>query len=111
MKRIIENSGYSLNEQALVHIHKNAKAYDSLVNDQHYMMITEFTADRACVVQFVTEQGKVMTTYTFFKAVISEESKKRNHLSSESAVGLFSKHNNFLQFLFSNYGVMIWRYC
>ena len=73
---VAENSGYSLNEQALAQIHENAKAYESLVNDQHYLMKTEITEDRACVVQFMTEQGNVMTTYTFFKAVISEEAKK-----------------------------------
>ena len=73
---VAENSGYSLNEQALAQIHENAKAYESLVNDQHYLMKTEINEDRACVVQFMTEQGNVMTTYTFFKAVISEEAKK-----------------------------------
>ena len=57
-------------------IHANAKSYDRLVNDQHYLMKTELTDDNTCVVQFTTEQGKVMTTYTFFKAVISEEAKK-----------------------------------
>ena len=46
------------------------------MNDQHYLMKTEITEDRACVVQFMTEQGNVMTTYTFFKAVISEDAKK-----------------------------------
>ena len=71
-----ENSGYQVNENALAQIHENAKIYDSLVKDQHYLMKTEITEDRACVVQFTTEQGKVMTTYTFFKAVISEDSKK-----------------------------------
>ena len=73
---VAENSGYSLNEQALAQIHENAKAYESLVNDQHYLMKIEINEDRACVVQFTTEQGNVMTTYTFFKAVISEEAKK-----------------------------------
>ena len=50
--------------------------YESLVNDQHYLMKTELTDENTCVVQFTTEQGKVMTTYTFFNAVISEEKKK-----------------------------------
>ena len=73
---VAENSGYQVNENALAQIHENAKIYDSLVKDQHYLMKTEITEDRACVVQFTTEQGNVMTTYTFFKAVISEEAKK-----------------------------------
>ena len=73
---IAENSGLSLNEQTLVQIHENANDYYSFVNDQHYLMKTEITEDRACVVQFMTEQGNVMTTYTFFKAVMSEESKE-----------------------------------
>ena len=73
---VSENSGYQVNDNALAQIHENAKVYDSLVKDQHYLMKTEITEDRACVVQFTTEQGKVMTTYTFFKAVISEDSKK-----------------------------------
>ena len=73
---VSENSGYQVNDNALAQIHENAKIYDSLVKDQHYLMKTEITEDRACVVQFTTEQGKVMTTYTFFKAVISEDSKK-----------------------------------
>ena len=73
---VAENSGYQVNDNALAQIHENAKIYDSLVKDQHYLMKTEITEDRACVVQFTTEQGKVMTTYTFFKAVITEDSKK-----------------------------------
>ena len=39
-------------------------------------MKTELIDDNTCLVQFTTEQGKVMTIYTFFKAVISEEAKK-----------------------------------
>ena len=73
---VTENSKYHVNEKALEQIHANAKSYDRLVNDQNYLMKTELTDDGTCVVQFVTEQGKVMTTYTFFKAVISEEVKK-----------------------------------
>ena len=73
---VSENSGYQVNDNALAQIHENAKAYESLVHDQHYLMKTEINEDRACVVQFMTEQGNVMTTYTFFKAVISEETKK-----------------------------------
>ena len=73
---VAQNSGYRVNDNALAQIHENAKIYDSLVKDQHYLMKTEITEDRACVVQFTTEQGNVMTTYTFFKAVISEETKK-----------------------------------
>ncbi len=71
-----ENSRYNVNEKALEQIHANAKSFDRLVNDQHYLMKTELTDDNTCVVQFVTEQGKVMTTYSFFNAVISEEKKK-----------------------------------
>ena len=71
-----QNSGYQVNEKALEQIHANAKSYDRLVNDQHYLMKTELTDDNTGVVQFTTEQGNVMTTYTFFKAVISEEAKK-----------------------------------
>ena len=73
---VAQNSGYRVNDNALAQIHENAKVYDSLVKDQHYLMKTEINEDRACVVQFMTEQGNVMTTYTFFKAVISEETKK-----------------------------------
>jgi len=73
---VAENSGYYVNEKALEQVRANAKSYDRLVNDQHYLMKTELTDDNTCVVQFTTEQGKVMTTYTFFNAVISEEVKK-----------------------------------
>ena len=73
---VAENSGYHVNEKALEQIHANAKSFDRLVNDQHYLMKTELTDENTCVVQFTTEQGKVMTTYTFFNAVISEEKKK-----------------------------------
>ena len=73
---VSENSGYHVNDNALAQIHSNAESYDRLVNDQHYMMKTELTDDGTCVIQFMTEYGKVMTTYTFFKAVISEETKK-----------------------------------
>ena len=73
---VAENNGYHVNEKVLEQIHENANAYASLVNDQHYLMKTELTDDNTCVVQFTTEQGKVMTTYTFFNAVISEEKKK-----------------------------------
>ena len=73
---VAENSGYQVNDKALEQIHANAKSYDRLVNDQHYLMKTELTDDNTGVVQFTTEQGNVMTTYTFFKAVISEEAKK-----------------------------------
>ena len=44
--------------------------------ERDYQMKTELTDENTCVVQFTTEQGKVMTTYTFFNAVISEEKKK-----------------------------------
>ena len=73
---IAQKSGYQLNDKALAQIHVNAKTYDRLVNDQHYLMKTELTDDGTCVVQFTTDQGAVMTTYTFFKAIISEETKK-----------------------------------
>ncbi len=73
---VAENSGYHVNDKALEQICANEKSYDRLVNDQHYLMKTELTDDNTCVVQFVTEQGKVMTTYSFFNAVISEEKKK-----------------------------------
>ena len=73
---ISQNPGYQLNKKAQEQIHASAKSYDRLVNDQHYLMKTELTDENTCVVQFTTEQGKVMTTYTFFNAVISEEKKK-----------------------------------
>ena len=73
---VAQNSGYQVNEKALEQIHENANTFDSLVSDQLYLMKTELTDDGTCVVRFTTDQGKVMTTYTFFKAVISEESKK-----------------------------------
>ena len=73
---VTKNSGYHVNEKVLEQIHANAKSYDRLVNDQHYLMKTELTDENTCVVQFTTEQGKVMTTYTFFNAVISEEKRK-----------------------------------
>ena len=73
---VAENREYHINEKALEQICANAKSYDRLINDQHYLMKTELTDENICVVQFTTEQGKVMTTYTFFNAVISEEKKK-----------------------------------
>ena len=73
---VAENSGYQVNEKALDQIHANAKSYDRLVNDQHYLMKTELTPEQACVVQFITDQGAVISTYTFFNAVIAEEAKK-----------------------------------
>ena len=71
-----QNSGYQVNEKALEQIHANAKSYDRLVNDQHFMMKNEITDGSTCMVQFIADEGKVMTTYTFFKAVISAEAKK-----------------------------------
>ena len=61
--------------KSLDQIHANAKSYDRLVNDQHYLMKTEIIPERACLVQFTTEQGNVITTNTFFNAVVSEEAK------------------------------------
>ena len=72
---ISQNPGYKLNEKALEQIHANAKSYDSLVNDQHYLMKTDITPEKACVVRFTTEQGRLISTYTFFNAVISETAK------------------------------------
>ena len=70
---VAQNPGCKLNEKALEQIHSNAKSYDRLVNDQHYLMKTEITPERACVVQFSTEEGAVMSMYTFFHAVIAKD--------------------------------------
>ena len=67
---IAENPGSWLNEKALAQIHASAKSYDRLVNDLHYHMKTEINEERTCVVQFSTDQGKVISTYTFFNAVL-----------------------------------------
>ena len=72
---IADNPGYQLNEKALEQIHANAKSFDRLVNDQHYLMKTEITPEKACVVQFTTGQGSLISTYTFFAAVISGTAK------------------------------------
>ena len=72
---ISQNPGFQLNEKALEQIHANAKSFDRLVNDQHYLMTTEITPEKACVVQFTTEQGSLISTYTFFAAVISGTAK------------------------------------
>ena len=64
---ISQNPGNQLNEKALEQIHENAKSYDRLVNDLHYLMKTEISPEKACIVQF--------TTYTFFSAIISETTK------------------------------------
>ena len=73
---VAENSGYHVNDKALEQIHANAKSFDRLVNDQHYLMKTEITTENVCVVQFTTEQGRLISTYTFFNAVIFEAPKK-----------------------------------
>ena len=72
---VAENPGSKINEKALEQIHENAKSYDTLVNDQHYLMKTEITPEKACVVQFTTEQGSLISTYTFFNAVVAEAKK------------------------------------
>ena len=69
---IAENPGSQLNEKALAQIHASAKSYDRLVNDLHYLMQTEITDEKACVVQFTTEQGSLISTYTFFNVVVSQ---------------------------------------
>ena len=69
---ISQNPGYKLNEKALEQIHANAKSYDRLANDLHYLMKAEITPEKACVIQFTTAQGAVITTYTFFSAIITE---------------------------------------
>ena len=69
---IAQNPGYQLNEKALEEIHAGAKSYDRLVNDLHALMKTEITPEKGCVVQFTTEQGHLIATYTFFNAIISE---------------------------------------
>ena len=74
---ISQNPGSTLNEKALEQIHENAKSYDRLVNDLHYLMKTEISPEKACIVQFTTEQGAVITTYTFFSAIISETTPKQ----------------------------------
>ena len=74
---ISQNPGSQLNEKALAQIHANAKSYDRLVNDLHYLMKSEVNEERTCVVQFSTDQGKVISTYTFFNAVITEAPKKK----------------------------------
>ena len=66
-----ENKGFVPNEKALQQIRANAKAYDRLVNDRHYTMKTEITDENACVIQFCNEQGAVVSTYTFFNALIA----------------------------------------
>ncbi len=68
--RHAEKTGYQLNEKALEQIRANAKSYDRLVNDRHYTMKTEINDENTCVVQFATEEGKVISTYTFFNMVI-----------------------------------------
>ena len=72
---ITENPGYQLNEKALEQIHASAKSYDRLVNDLHYLMKTEITSEKTCVVQFTTEQGSLISTYTFFNAIVAETAK------------------------------------
>ena len=74
---ISQNPGSQLNEKALAQIHASAKSYNRLVNDLHYFMKTEVNEERTCVVQFSTDQGTVISTYTFFNAVITEAPKKK----------------------------------
>ena len=71
------NPGSWLNEKALAQIHANAKSYDHLVNDLHYLMKTEINEERTCIVQFTTEQGSLISTYTFFNAIISGTTLKK----------------------------------
>ena len=73
---VAQNSGFHVNEKALEQIHTNAKSYDRLVNDQHYLKNTELPDDNTCMAQFMTKQGNVITAYTFFRAVISEDANK-----------------------------------
>ena len=74
---VAENPGSTLNEKALEQIHENAKSYDTLVNVQHYLMKTEISPEKACIVQFTTEQGSLISTYTFFNAIISGTTLKK----------------------------------
>ena len=74
---IAENPGSQLNEKALAQLHASAKSYDRLVNDMHYVMKTEINEERTCIVQFLTDQDKVISTYTFFNTVITEAPKKK----------------------------------
>ena len=70
-----ENPGTKVNEKTRDAIHQNAKAFDNLVSGHEYTMKTQINSDNACVVQFVTEQGAVMSIYTFFNAIIKANAK------------------------------------
>ena len=72
---ISQNPGYQLNEKALEQIQASAKSYDRLVNDLHYLMKTGISSEKACIIQLTTEQGSLISTYTFFNAVIAEAKK------------------------------------
>ena len=74
---ISQNPNYQLNEKVLAQIHASAKTYDRLVNDLHYLMKTEINDERTCIVQFTTEQGSLISTYTFFNAVLDAAAKKK----------------------------------
>ena len=77
-KHVRENQGIKINEKAVKAIRENAKSFERLTSENHYRMKTEITGENTCVVRFTTETGEVISTYSFYNAVISiNASKKR----------------------------------
>ena len=69
---VAENPGHKLNKKAIKQIHANAESFDHLVNDLHYQMKIHITMEKTCIVRFTTEQGALITTYTFYGAIVMD---------------------------------------
>ena len=68
-----ENPGFKPNEKILGQIRANANAYKKLA--ETYTMNLSISDERTCTVQF-TSGEKIVTTYTFFHALIPDAPSK-----------------------------------
>ena len=62
-----EHEDLQVNEKIVAQIHDNSGALDSL--DQRFVNHITINEERACLVQYTSEEGAVYTTYTFLNAV------------------------------------------
>ncbi len=66
-----ENDGWMPNKKTIEYIRQNAGEFDRMIPDEQVRLKTEMTEDRDCIVQFVSEQGAVYGTYTFFNSIVA----------------------------------------
>ncbi len=67
------NPGRKADELFLEGLKTNAKSFQRLADNHNYEMKLSITEEGTFVVQFSTEQGQVCTTYTYYNAVVAEE--------------------------------------